>query len=538
MNAVDVAILGGGLAGLTLARQCRMVCPDLSIAVIERRRHPVPVAAFKVGESTVENGARYLSHTLGLRSYLDEHHLKKFGLRCFFGDFNDIARADEIGTSQVLPVPTYQLDRGLLENHLADSNRRSGITGIDSSIVDAVDFESDGGATVRFRREGHRQTLKSRWVVDASGRKGILRRQLNLGRDNALNGDAVWFRVDERVRIDDWSASTEWQARIAEGHRWLSTNHLMGEGFWAWLIPLSSGATSVGLVTDAARHPAQTFSKHSRAMGWFDTHLPQCAQALSSFEPMDFSGLRNYSYDCNHIFSPRIDEQRWALTGEAGVFLDPFYSPGTDFIAYGNTFIVDLIERERRGERIGARSAIYQQLFQSFYASSLSLYTDQYAGFGNYQLMALKTAWDYAYYWGVLGTVFFNDALTDIELFRPRNDRLGRIRRRHDELQARFRDYAAREPGVKPSGAFTDHRHVPVLYRLNAELVDPVSGDALGRRLDDNLALLDTIADEIAALIPTANRSASRPSSELLGTLGHHFATIGTRATAPARTTT
>ena len=53
----DVAILGGGLAGLTLAIQLRQRNPGLAVTVVERRAHPVREAAFEVGESTVEIGA-------------------------------------------------------------------------------------------------------------------------------------------------------------------------------------------------------------------------------------------------------------------------------------------------------------------------------------------------------------------------------------------------------------------------------------------------------------------------------------------------
>ena len=67
IDRADVAILGGGLAGLTLALQLRQQQPDLSVAVIERRAHPVREAAHKVGESTVEIGAYYFADVLGLR---------------------------------------------------------------------------------------------------------------------------------------------------------------------------------------------------------------------------------------------------------------------------------------------------------------------------------------------------------------------------------------------------------------------------------------------------------------------------------------
>ena len=57
----DVVILGGGLAGGCLARQLRQEAPELRVLVAEKRPHPVPEAAFKVGESSVEIGAHYFS---------------------------------------------------------------------------------------------------------------------------------------------------------------------------------------------------------------------------------------------------------------------------------------------------------------------------------------------------------------------------------------------------------------------------------------------------------------------------------------------
>ena len=77
----DIAILGGGLAGLTLSLQLKQRLPDLDIVVLERRRHPVPAAAHKVGESSVEIGAHYFANVLGLKDYLQRHQLKKFGFR-------------------------------------------------------------------------------------------------------------------------------------------------------------------------------------------------------------------------------------------------------------------------------------------------------------------------------------------------------------------------------------------------------------------------------------------------------------------------
>ena len=83
---VDVLILGGGLAGLTLALQLRRQQPSLSVTVVERRSHPVREAAHKVGESTVEIGAHYFAEVLGLREHLESAQIRKYGLRYFFTD--------------------------------------------------------------------------------------------------------------------------------------------------------------------------------------------------------------------------------------------------------------------------------------------------------------------------------------------------------------------------------------------------------------------------------------------------------------------
>src|SRR5690554_7347688 len=49
-----------------------------------------------------------------------ESHLKKFGIRMFFGaPATDFSHQDELGASQTFGIPTYQIDRGEIENHLA-----------------------------------------------------------------------------------------------------------------------------------------------------------------------------------------------------------------------------------------------------------------------------------------------------------------------------------------------------------------------------------------------------------------------------------
>src|ERR1700733_12952420 len=120
-HVADVIIMGGGLAGLTLAIQLRRRFADLDVLIVERERHPVRAAAHKVGESSVEVGAHYFSEELGLAEHLSTHQLKKSGFSVFSSEGRSkIDEVAELGASRYLATPSFQLDRGLFENYLAE----------------------------------------------------------------------------------------------------------------------------------------------------------------------------------------------------------------------------------------------------------------------------------------------------------------------------------------------------------------------------------------------------------------------------------
>ena len=268
--AHDVVILGGGLAALTLSLQLKQRLPELDIVVLERRRHPVPHAAHKVGESSVEIAAHYFGHVLGLRPYLEKAQLKKFGFRFFFSEGRrDIDQVTEIGASRYLSVPSYQIDRGIFENFLGEHARSLGVEFVDGAVVRSFDLGASGAAhQVRFAKGEESREVAGRWLIDASGRAGLIKRKLGLAEDNAHDANAVWFRLAAKVDVDEWSSDAAWRERCDPPLRWLSTNHLCGEGYWAWLIPLSSGSHSVGIVCDAKLHRLETMNTFEKSLEW------------------------------------------------------------------------------------------------------------------------------------------------------------------------------------------------------------------------------------------------------------------------------
>ena len=495
----DVVVAGGGLAGLTLALQLKQRFADLEILVLDRKRHPVPEAAHKVGESSVEIGADYFSRVLGLKQHMEERQLKKFGFRFFSSEGRrDIASVTEIGASRFLSVPSYQIDRGIFENFLGEEVRRRGIAFVDGALVQEIALgQDDAPHRIVWRAGEERHAAEARWLVDASGRAGLLKRKLGLTEANDHDANAVWFRIPHRLAIDDWPGDPEWRARCEPPARWLSTNHMVGAGYWVWLIPLSSGAHSVGIVADHKLHPLSTMNTFEKAMAWLRRYQPSVAEAIEATagEPMDFAFFRNFSYGCRQVFSAR----RWALTGEAGLFLDPFYSPGSDFIAIANTYICELVERDRAGKPLEAHAQVYDQIFHSFYESTLALYTGQYPIFGDPEVLPVKVIWDYTYYWGVLSQFFFQRRLADLAAFADLKSELAHCQALNVEVQALLRDWSAARPlaSVPNPAQMLDQAALPWFAALNKSLLDCLDDAAFRDRIRQSTQLMRSLAAEI-----------------------------------------
>ena len=496
-ETTDVTVLGGGLAGLSLALQIQQQVPRAQITVLEKRRHPVPEAAFKVGESTVEVAASYFANVLGLKQHILDHQLPKLGLRFFFpaGDNSRIDQRLELGGRRYAPASSYQLDRGRFENHLAECCQQRGIQLVGGARIRDLEIQRRGMHQVQYDLEGQSREIRTRWIADASGRRAFLKRKLGLQKSSPHLGNAAWFRFGKHIKVDDWSDDADWQgSHTGDTGRWYSTNHLMGEGYWVWLIPLASGSTSMGIVASQQTHPLTSFNSFDKALAWLDRHEPQCAAKVREHqsELQDFRAIKHYSVECSQVFSAA----RWGITGEAGFFHDPFYSPGSDFIAFSNTFLADLIRRDLTGRGFRTRAFSYDRIYKRFYYGTFTAYLDQYQLFGNPQVMPVKILWDYMIYWSITGFIFMQDRMCQQTMYMRNLRHLNRLGKLNHTMQAFFRHWH-RHSGTADVNGTIDISGMPLIRESNQRLLDELDNRSFNRQFADNVAQIETLFWEI-----------------------------------------
>jgi 2-polyprenyl-6-methoxyphenol hydroxylase-like FAD-dependent oxidoreductase len=496
----DLAIIGGGVAALTLALELRRTRPDTRIVIIEPHAHPIPEITHTVGESTVEIAAQYLRDRLELADHLNTSQLRKMGLRMFFShDGNaDIGQRMELGSSSFTPQVTYQIDRARLENEL---NRRCLLEGVEitSGRVTSVELGlGDHPHTLSVQQGDATSSTTTRWVVDASGRNRALPRQMELKRANEHHCNAVWLRVATEIDIGQWSDDPVWQARLVEGDRAMSTNHLMGEGYWVWLIRLASGATSVGIVADPAFHAFSDFNTLAKAQSWLTEHEPQCAAVLARYEHQikDFRVMKKYSHGSTKVYDA---QERWCLTGDSGVFLDPLYSSGLDLVAIGNGLITDMITRELDGENVVARASINDSLFRSLTDMWLNIYCNQYKLMGSPAVMTAKVIWDIAFYWGFLGLMYSNGRFVSVADDPGVVPHLEGLIELSNRMQLFFREWAAVESAL-PSPQFVDlYSAQNFMVTLHTAMMGEASDFVA--QFDANIRLLRRLAGQLIETI-------------------------------------
>jgi flavin-dependent dehydrogenase len=388
----DVVIVGGAFSGAATALVLKRKFPAARVLIIEK----TPEFDRKVGESTTELSSCYMTRLLGLTNYLGHHQLAKQGLRMWFANRPDQPFDDcvELGAKYQARLPTFQVDRSTLDQHMLEQAVAAGCELQRPAKVTALELESDRSYVSYESRR-----VSTRWLVDASGRAAVLARKLDNFRQNTEHPiNAVWARF---TGVKDWD-SYDWRENFRDyanacrtGRNW-ATNHLMGHGWWCWIIPLRGGDVSAGIVYDSRIFKMPEGANLSERLRAHLLSHPVGAEIFGAAQVIEGDV---HAYSALPYWSEKVAGDSWITVGDAAGFIDPLYSPGLDFCSYTSYYVADLLARSLTGEDVAASLSYYNEQYPVTYRLWFeTLYKDKYFYMGDAELMAAALLLDVGMY--------------------------------------------------------------------------------------------------------------------------------------------
>ena len=415
----DVVIIGGAVSGASTAIHLKRQVPQLRILVVEKSDR----FDWKVGESTVEISAYFLTRVLKQYDHLSREQLTKQAFRYWFVN-NNVTRlreASEVGPTQLARTPSFQLDRSKLDEHLLKVAAEEGSEVWRPARVTSFELEGwEGNRLTVERADGQRVEIRAKWIVDATGRHATLaRRRGGVTPIESHPISAIWVRYRGVKDMDGpevvGTDPADPFARAVLTARRLATNHFTGWGYWIWFIPLKDGETSVGLVWDKRLVEPQGSTPLEKLEKFLDGN-PLSRELLEHATPVD-GDCRSYGQ--LPYFVDRFIGPGWTCVGDAGGFLDPFYSPGLDQMAFSVYARVELLKKAFSGasteeleKAFAEHNRCYKRFFEYFYDA---IYKDKYYVMGDYDLMTTAFLLDTGLYY----------AAAIMPLYRWSHERLG-----------------------------------------------------------------------------------------------------------------
>ncbi len=276
--AFDVVVLGSGFAGSLLGTI--LASRGRSVAVIDRGTHP----RFTIGESSTPTADLLLSKLTRQYGLTELEPLVTFGswqrsypnvaCGCKRG-FSYLWHGDEEGfratqdhACELLVAATATRDQADTQWYRPDVDmlfasvaQGRGVTFFDHANVRQVTHEANRDWRVEMTRDDRTESVRARFVVDASGPSGLLLKTMgasDLTQSLRTNTKSVYSHFRDVPKVESWLRDSgavvgEYPYDIDDS----AVHHLFRDG-WLWRLRFESGTTSLGFVTNLNSDPAHT----------------------------------------------------------------------------------------------------------------------------------------------------------------------------------------------------------------------------------------------------------------------------------------
>ena len=351
MNSTyDVAVLGGGLVGSMAALMLQR--RGLKCVILESRPWGKEQKVV-VGEAITEGSSVFMRHEIGLGDWLKQNAYRKFGFDFLVRPRNADAPKTMADCHELLLsltpleknpgafgklIPTFHVERTTMNRHVAEMAKAAGVEYLDGASVERVELGEPH--RVSYARGGAPAELAAKWVLDCSGRRTVLGRQLGITHPvKSLDTAAVWNRFEG---VNDDPAF--WRTFHGVDRR-RHTIHFCGQGFWFWWIHQRDNLTSVGVSYDKEQHQPDV-KTDDRGFWEMVRKFPPVADALAGARALEpYQYYAHLPYQSEHWLSTR----RYALIGDAAWFTDALYSIGIETSCRQLAMLAPVVTNDLRG---------------------------------------------------------------------------------------------------------------------------------------------------------------------------------------------
>ncbi len=336
---VDVLVIGAGPAGTVAASIVNKA--GFKVKIVEKQKFP----RFVIGESLLPRCMEALTEAGFIDAVKENGFQEKFGAKFVKnGKICDYFFADQFTPGWNW---TWQVPRAEFDQTLANTVEKMGVPVCYQTTVTGITFNGTGSVTTVEDIKGNKTHIDARFIIDGSGYGRVIPRLFNMEKQSNLAPRKALFThvADVKRSMDD------------EPNRITIVVHQ--PGVWVWVIPFSSGITSVGFV-GCPEFFSQYMGRNEAMLRELISTQPYLAERLKDVEFIfDPQILQSWSSTTDKFYG-----DGFVLTGNVTEFLDPIFSSGVTLATVSSQMAAHLVIRKLKGEPVDWEEEYSKPLLQ------------------------------------------------------------------------------------------------------------------------------------------------------------------------------